>query len=186
VLYHVSFQTVKNNRFFLRIPKSRAPKEDSFIKRICFARTIEKCISAMPTGGKALDTLLKISEFMAVSPIIQVYTIKESDLPAENIWETQKVKQYVEDAECTSETWVVGMEVRCRHEIKLIERANIVCGVDKYGNEMFEVREIEMRTMSKLPETAPEKLFAPVIRGTSIDLRGILAKIDDNFIGKGG
>lgn len=159
MLYHVSFNEVENNLFYPRMPQKRAPYEDKIIKRICFSPSIEKCIEAMPDGGKALQNLYLTSRDFHIPPILHVYSLDETCIPAVNLVPSTEVTRYVQDAEYSQETWVVNQEVVCEHEIIKVTKTDIRLGLDRYGSAMYSVECLEWEILDTLPPNAPEIIF---------------------------
>ena len=151
MLYHVSFSEIRGSKLYPRVPNLRGPGEDATIKRICFSSSMEKCITAMPSGGQALKGMLRLSEEGIYLPILHVYTIEEEEIPHENVWGPETVKEFVEDASCTRETWVVNQEVVCCHEMIQVESAEIVKRSDPHGKEIYIVKNVQWTPITQIP-----------------------------------
>lgn len=97
-LYRVSFDTEKplTRRYEPRVPLTAMLGEDKITPRVCFADSIEGCISAMPHDLRG--------EYFGEGRIIVVFSFRvEADDPA--LWTPEDLKQSVPDAEFTREYW---------------------------------------------------------------------------------
>ncbi|MFB3897535.1 MAG: hypothetical protein ACE14V_14660 [bacterium] len=174
MLYHVSFVKLKSRTLYPRIPKQRADNENNTIKRICFATTIEKALTAMPHGGRALKNLLFISEQLNVFPLLHIYSIDESAIKPSNLLNSVAISPYVPDAEYTGEIWVIRQKVTCDHEIIKVTKADMRSGYDINKNPITEIKYLEWEPLKQIPSTSMETRF----KGANIDIRCALATFD--------
>lgn len=107
MLYHVS--TRKIDEFKLRIPINFLNDENSEIKRICFSRTIEGAISAMPYGLDVMLGLMDLNKRYNIPPIIYVHMVDEREIDRQYILKSKvlKKKSFVPDAKINSEVWLL-------------------------------------------------------------------------------
>ncbi len=182
ILYHVSFNAIENGILYPRIPESRAPHEDKSIPRICFADSIENCLTAIPGGGRALKNLLFRSKVMPISAVLHVYHINTLTVPKENLVPNSEVVRYVPDAKHTGEVWVINQNTVCTHQIIEVTNAHVKHGTDLYGKDVYEVRYLEWRPLGELPLNAPEiiieKAKARLQIGAGFSIRSVLAEWD--------
>lgn len=105
MFYHVSKDLSQVISVFEpRIPRSenRMDGENDSIPRICLAKSLEDCLSAMPEGGYALED--------SEEPhYIRLYLFDEEQIQPENIMSSTELyfSGYVQDAWVTGEYWVV-------------------------------------------------------------------------------
>lgn len=101
-LYRVSFDLDRPlvREYLPRVPSSRMMGEDSTIGRVCFADSIEHCLSAMP--GNNWRHAFGIGQRLVAFP----YTIDtdDFDLVTPEILDTEHL---VPDAACTQEHWLL-------------------------------------------------------------------------------
>lgn len=147
ILYHVSVERIAGNRLWQRIPKDRAEGEDKTMKRICFAKTLEGCITAMPNGVKVARNLSLCELHMGLPAILHIYSIKRSDIPDENIKDSNYLLEnnLVPDADETGEVWVVNQDVVCNHSVirlKSIETTIVPCNW-RENKMVVKVKDIE-------------------------------------------
>lgn len=182
ILYHVSFNEIKDGMLYPRVPTSRAPHEDKTIPRICFTDSIENCITAMPGGGRALKNLFLRSKMLPISAILHVYHINSNSIKDGNIAFNSEVAQYVQDAKRTGEIWVVNQKVVCTHQIIEVTNVHIKHGYDRYGRDLYEVKYLEWRPLGELPPNAPEIIIGNAKNRLKIDtgfsIRTVLAEWD--------
>lgn len=105
-LYHISLDLEHNGIFELRIPENaHFYGEESHTPRICFASSLEGCLTALPLGVYNLAERLEESE-----NIIKVFKLDLSkyNIPNHNVIspETLFSKKYVSDARVTGEHWI--------------------------------------------------------------------------------
>ena len=101
-LYHVSYNRV--GRFIPRVPRERADHEDDKIPRICFSDSIERCISAKPSG----PTTLEIAKREGIPVALYVYSIDTEDYDRFELLDPVDVcKHGVPDAHITHEWWLL-------------------------------------------------------------------------------
>lgn len=178
MLYHVSFVEIPEGHFYPRIPSLTGPFEDKTIPRICFSRTIEGAITAMPQGAKALKTILKLQRKNKLIALFHLYTIEENNLPQKNLWHPNRVQRYVVDANYTGETWILNQDVFCYHETILISNAEIVEGIDIYGEKMAEVVSLEWKIVSSIPDQLTPNRLMEKCQVDVCTLRSALAEWD--------
>lgn len=114
MIYHLSTELSKIIPVFTpRIPERtrRMEGENGDIPRICVAKTIEDCLSAMPDGGYSLEESEK-------PIIIRVYEFDEETIDPENLISPSHLylSGWVLDSWVTGECWVVRQNifpVRC-------------------------------------------------------------------------
>lgn len=112
-LYHVSYNKV--DRFIPRIPKERAVGENDKIPRICFSDSIERCITAKPSGPIALE----IAERECIPVCLYVYSIDTVDYDRCDMLDPVEVFELgVPDANITHEWWLL-------HELNVISESVI-------------------------------------------------------------
>lgn len=114
MLYHVSLDLVEN--FKLRVPESCYEDENRAIKRICFAKTLEGAITAMPYNINILSGLLNMKKEFGVEPILHIYTIDEKDLSPKDMKDSSELvyECLVPDANITGEVWVLTDDIKPR------------------------------------------------------------------------
>lgn len=119
MLHHVSIEKVKNDIFYPRIPKNRIEGENSSIKRICFSKKIEKCITAMPNGIRKIENLIMLEQNTGLPAIAYIYEIDNKTIAKKNIISsTSLVKEkLVPDAQINQEVWVINQSVNCKRKI---------------------------------------------------------------------
>ena len=112
MLYHVSLDLIE--KFELRVPESCFDCEDKTIKRICFAKSIEGAITAMPYNINILSGLLNLKKEFDIEPILYVYSIDEKDLSPRDIKDSSELmfECLVSDANITSEVWVLTENIK--------------------------------------------------------------------------
>lgn len=109
MLYHVSTDTSRVIPIFIpRIPNKnqRMEGENETIPRICVAKSIEDCLTAMPNGGYFLTSEHKPKR-------IRVYEFDEEVVQEGNLIKPTDLyfSEYVLDAWVTGEYWVVGQNL---------------------------------------------------------------------------
>lgn len=114
MLYHVSLDLVEN--FKLRVPESCYEGEDKAVKRICFAKTLEGAITAMPYNINILSGLLNMKKEFGVEPILHIYAIDEKDLSPKDVKDSSELvyECLVPDANITGEVWVLTDNINPR------------------------------------------------------------------------
>lgn len=96
-VYHVSFSCDETTKYYYpRVPKSAMAGEDKSTPRICFADSIEGCITAMPKSQRNLD----IGARMMVFPFL----VSQND-PAFISTQMLEKERLVPDAIYTGECW---------------------------------------------------------------------------------
>jgi|HigsolmetaAR206D_1030411.scaffolds.fasta_scaffold00120_37 hypothetical protein len=119
MLFHLSYDFSQVIPIFTpRIPdrEQRMEGENGNIPRICVAKSIEDCLSAMPGGGYALETCKKTHR-------IRVYEFDERKVDPANLIPPAHLyfSGWVLDAWVTGEYWVVNQNLvpdRC-YDIEL-------------------------------------------------------------------
>lgn len=106
-LYFISIKDINNNVLFPKIPTNYFTKysyEDNIHKRVCFCKTIEKCLMALSRNCKDL-----IFNVYGVDDInnYQIYKPNTSEVPdsiiTEELWILTPVKlKYIGKIKCTS------------------------------------------------------------------------------------
>ena len=112
MLYHVSLDLVE--KFELRVPETSFKDEDNVTKRICFAKTIEGAITAMPYNIHILSGLLNMKDAFGLEPILHIYSIDEKDLRSKDIKDSSELvyECLVPDANITGEVWVLTDDIK--------------------------------------------------------------------------
>lgn len=112
MLYHVSLDLVE--KFKLRVPESCYESEDKTIKRICFAKTVEGAITAMPYNINILSGLLNMKDKFGLEPILHIYSIDEKDLSLKDVKNSSELAYecLVSDANITGEVWVLTDDIK--------------------------------------------------------------------------
>lgn len=109
MIYHVSMDLSCITEVFKpRIPKQeqRMEGENNYIPRICVAKSIEDCLTAMPNGGYAFENSDKPN-------IIRVYEFEPNRIKKENLISPADLyfSEWVLDAWVTGEYWVVRQDL---------------------------------------------------------------------------
>lgn len=109
MLYHVSTDLSQHIKIFTpRIPnqEKRLEGENETIPRICVAKSIEDCLSAMPDGGYYFENSQKPNK-------IRVYEFDEATIKPGNLIASADLyfSEYVLDAWVTGEYWVVQQDL---------------------------------------------------------------------------
>lgn len=110
MLYHLSTNLSETIAIFdPRIPESenRMKGENNYIPRICVAKSIEDCLSAMPEGGYAMQSNNDPQR-------IRVYEFDENLVEEDNLLTAVDLyfSGWVLDAWVTGEYWVVNQSLR--------------------------------------------------------------------------
>lgn len=105
-LFHVTFNLNHNGIFIPRIPgNADFYTEEAETPRICFAPSLEGCLSSMPLGGYNLKESLE-----ETNGAIKVFTLNTESYPIHpsNIFTPEDLTKlrYVADAWVTGEHWV--------------------------------------------------------------------------------
>lgn len=106
-LYFISEEFVKDNILFPRIPNNYFTKygfEDNAHKRVCFCKTIEKCLMALSKNCK--DLIFNVYEVNDITKY-QVYKPDVSEVPdsiiTEELWILTPVKlKFIGKIKCTN------------------------------------------------------------------------------------
>ncbi|MBR1936992.1 MAG: hypothetical protein IJ842_04780 [Bacilli bacterium] len=106
-LYFISEEFVKDNILFPRIPNNYFTKygfEDNTRKRVCFCKTIEKCLMALSKNCK--DLIFNVYEVNDITKY-QVYKPDVSEVPdsiiTEELWILTPVKlKFIGKIKCTN------------------------------------------------------------------------------------
>ncbi|WP_242306314.1 hypothetical protein [Bacillus cereus group sp. BfR-BA-01317] len=112
IFYHVSTDLQHSGEFVPRIPSCRhQDKEDDVTKRICVSKTIDDCLSAIPSGGAHLEELN--IEQRGYYKVFKIDTdklgIEDSDIVSSDVLYQEDL---VRDAEVTNEHWILkGFQV---------------------------------------------------------------------------
>ena len=83
MLYHISLDLI--DEFKLRVPDSSYDDEDKTIKRICFSKSVEGAITAMPYNIKVLSGILNMEKELGLKPLLYVYSIDEREIDLDKI-----------------------------------------------------------------------------------------------------
>lgn len=131
-LIHCSFDEVLS--FEPRVPKSRAKLEDGKIKRICVAPTIRQCLTAMPKAGESIRWIQSIG----MPVVIHAYYLEADRVEYDT-------REYVPDAERTSEFWVLEKPKDWKRIDYEITSCSLVDTKDFYGEPAVDVRNVRVR-----------------------------------------
>jgi hypothetical protein len=106
-LYHVSLDLSHKGVFVPRVPENADfYDEEDETPRICFAPTLEGCLTSMPVGCFNLKETLKETEY-----VIKVFRLdpRKHSIAPNKIVPPQELQRmgYVEDAWATGEHWVL-------------------------------------------------------------------------------
>lgn len=109
MFYHVSTDLSFVTKIFTpRIPKQeqRMKGENSYIPRICVAKSIEDCLTAMPNGGYRLGNSGKPNT-------IRVYEFNPERIHKQNLISPSDLyfSEWVLDAWVTGEYWVIEQDL---------------------------------------------------------------------------
>ncbi len=109
MLYHVSFDLSKVTQVFTpRIPnqEKRMEGENDYIPRICVAKSLKDCLTAMPGGGYWFENSDKPKQ-------IRVYEFDEETIKPENLVNSAYLyfSEWVLDAWITGEHWVIEQDL---------------------------------------------------------------------------
>lgn len=132
MLYHVSLDFV--NKFELRVPSSSYDSEDQETKRICFSKSIEGAITAMPYNINIVSGLLNLKKEYDMEPILYVYSIDEKDLKPGQLKDSSELvyECRVADANMTGEVWVLTEDINPKLDIIKISDCNF--DIERMGN----------------------------------------------------
>ncbi|EEM25301.1 hypothetical protein CQ064_09095 [Bacillus sp. MYb78] len=112
IFYHISMDLQHSGEFVPRIPSCRhQDKEDDVTNRICVSRTIDDCLSAIPSGGAHLEELnIEQRGYYKVFKIdTEKLGIEDSDIVSSDVLYQEDL---VRDAEVTNEHWILkGFQV---------------------------------------------------------------------------
>jgi len=173
-MVHVSFTKIRNNVLVPRIPSILAKGEDDKIKRICFCKSLEKALTAMPYSGKAVYELFMLGKDGILDPLLHVYTPKDID-PC-NLLSSDIISSLCPDALFTGEVWVMNQKVKCMHHIIRIKDIEVLAHKDIFDNEVFYVDKISFEFVPRLTSRAPEVVLKPLI-DQGYDIRQILVEV---------
>lgn len=175
ILWHISFEPIQ--KFKLRVPKQRMEKEDGITSRICLCDSVKECFNAMPSGGLALQGLLRTKAI--TDKIVYAYSL-HADLPDTRIIEPHELaSDYgVKDALDTGEHWAL-LKPKFTEQILRIEWANFRTATDPNGNKGLLVTELEYDIEKEHPGEPYHKLFYEAAKqvelNNAIDYRRALA-----------
>lgn len=121
LLYHITFDIHQRFYFTPRIPEGAEEwDEECEIPRICFAPTIEGCLTALPVGLMNLPDWLEEN-----NNVIKVFTLdtEKYGIKKKNIIKPEELynKEYVGDAILTGEHWVTQDVLFLEEDVKFIE-----------------------------------------------------------------
>lgn len=179
LLYHVSFKKIRNNILYPRVPDKRSKNEDAHSKRICFADSIEHCLTAMPYGGIALDRLLLIADKTDIDPLLHVYTVDTDQIDHDNFVDTRLLSCFVKDAGITHEMWIINQKVKCHHQIIRVLDADIYKEKDSFNYPLYMVNSIQSEPVKRLNKLAFKNVFHDAVK-EKIDLRYLLYFVDSD------
>ncbi|WP_283747872.1 hypothetical protein [Bacillus thuringiensis] len=112
IFYHISTDLQHSGEFVPRIPSCRhQDKEDDVTNRICVSRTIDDCLSAIPSGGARLEELnIEQRGYYKVFKIdTEKLGIEDSDIVSSDVLYQEDL---VRDADVTNEHWILkGFQV---------------------------------------------------------------------------
>lgn len=105
ILYHISEDLHHDGVFLPRVPSCQYDEEDGQIERVCVSESIEGCLSAMPSGGGNLESVLDSQK-----GYLQIFRIDTDKLQIKNehilTHETLYKEGRVCDAHLTQEGWI--------------------------------------------------------------------------------
>lgn len=150
MLYHVSVERVKDDLFYPRIPEIRIDGEDDTIKRICFSKKIEKCITTMPNGVHKMKNLILFENEFNIPAIAYIYSIDEETIDRKNKISSSTLvrRNLVRDAIVNQETWIINQNVKCNCELVRVRDVELVLKEYKCyeGKKVSVVKRIELES----------------------------------------
>lgn len=110
MLYHISVSKI--DKFELRPPKEMSKYENRKISRVCFSRSIEGALTAMPRNLQVLDGYFNLKDDIGVYPIFYLYSVDEKTIDRKYIIKSNTLfrKMGVKDAKFTNEVWLTNIE----------------------------------------------------------------------------
>lgn len=138
IYYHVSSNFFEGNTFTPRIPRHRDFGEDGVTPRICVAKTIDGCVTAMPNGNLNFSKLLANTN--GILKVFRVDTHKLGINQASIIeWDELYRHDLVRDAYWTEEAWITESFTVPEEDIFYI--TPIYWEADEVDNVSFKIRE---------------------------------------------
>lgn len=169
MLYHLSTDLNNHiNEFKPRVPKreNRMKGENNYIPRICVAKSIEDCLSAMPEGGYALGKSDKPN-------IIRVYEFNEADVIKENLIAPSNLyfEELVLDAWVTGEYWIVEQNIKPVRIYDIELKEIQVTDAPFVHPEQFKKAYLKTEDPSQILDELEEKANESVARIINLDYR---------------
>lgn len=157
MLYHISYDKVRNNTFMPRVPKQRAPGEDKKIKRVCFSDSIEGCFSAMPQGGQSLRGYLQICAKKGLPPFVYLYQLDEKIEKVERM-SPKQISRYCCDSLLTGENWILE-KITIKPRVIEIAEAHFNDEVDRNGNKVVVVHGVRYKNLRFEPRRSMQNIL---------------------------
>lgn len=153
MLYHISLDLI--DEFKLRVPDSSYDDEDKTIKRICFAKSVEGAITAMPYNIKVLSGILNMEKELGLKPLLYVYSIDEREIDLDKIKDSNELveEKLVLDANITEEVWVLTENIKPK--LSVIKVIDFNFDIQKFDNKL-----IYIITKLKFEEATQEEISA--------------------------
>lgn len=163
-LIHCSFDEVYF--FEPRVPKSRTEYEDGKIKRICVAPTIRQCLTAIPNAGETVRWI----QTVGMPVVIHAYYLEADRVEYDT-------REYVPDAELTSEFWVLEKPKDWKRIDYEITSCSLIDTVDILGNPLVRICNVELK------RTAYTDNLRTLIEGAGLDYDDFRSKYPDVTFG---
>lgn len=113
ILYHASLNLDIINEFTPIIPDedNMIDSEDTVTPRICLAKTIKGCLTAVPWGGGSIEEIFFDN---MKSQLIRIYEFDITEIPEKNFVSSKKLYESdkVRDAEISTEVWVINRKLK--------------------------------------------------------------------------
>lgn len=152
-LYHVTMDLGVGSKIFTpRVPKNVCKGENSDIKRVCVAKSIEDAISAFPYKNYI------VNDYKTENRFLSVYEIEADE---KDVIFSEDLHEYVPDSHLTNECWItkevkgIGRLIRIK-DIKL-SRYNRYANYYSGRVSVLEYEEIEDLYGSKVSLIVPTK-----------------------------
>lgn len=166
MLYHISLDPVE--KFMLKIPNEIMSDENNTIPRICFSRTKEGAMTAIPCSVNLAAGLLNMKRKLGVIPLMYLYKVDESKIDDKYIIGSGEIKEkyFVKDAEITNEVWV------------LTDNIDVSCEVVKVEDFYFYIDEVDGKKMYVIDKLIYKKASEEEIRSNNDYWNDIFKSID--------